>query len=242
MSYTTLLLDEPAAGVRRITLNRPEKRNALSVQLRKELIACLNTLAEDEAVRVLILTGAGDVFSAGFDLSEFTKPELKQELLSSSSEYHRKVWHFPKPTIAAVNGLALAGGFDLALLCDIRLGNGNTVFGHPEVRFGAVPLFSILKYHTNETVARDLCFTGRFVDAETALRMGLLSEIVPDGKLPARALEFAAMIAEVPAATTRFTKTCMAGAAGLNFDASFAVEHDEAFGHIPLALSKLPRK
>ena len=242
MSLATLLLDEPAAGVCRITLNRPEKRNALSIQLRREFIACLHKLADDDAVRALIITGGGDVFSAGFDLSEFTKPELKQEIVASSSEYHRKVWHFPKPTIAAVNGLALAGGFDLALLCDIRLGNENTVFGHPEVRFGAVPLFSILKYHTNETVARDLCFTGRFVDAAAALRMGLLSEIISDGKLSERALEYAAMIAEVPPATTRFTKACMAAAAGLNFDASFAVEHDEAFAQTPLVLSKLPRK
>lgn len=242
MSYQTILLEEPADGVRLITLNRPEKRNALSIQLRKELIACLDDVANDDAVRALVITGAGHVFSGGFDLSEFSKTELREELMSTSSEYHRKLWNLPKPSIAAVNGPAPAGGFDLALLCDIRIGTENAMFGHPEIKFGAVPLFSILKFHTNESIARDLCLTGRLVGAEEALSMGLISQIVPPDELLSRAVELATMAAEVPTATMKFTKACMAVAAGLDFETSFAKEHDEGFINIPLELAKLPRK
>ncbi len=242
MNFQTIQVGEPAPGIRQITLNRPQKRNALSIQLRSELISCLDELEADAEVRAVVLTGAGEIFSAGFDLSEFTKPGLQPEITANSSRYHRKFWHFPKPTIAAVNGPALAGGFDLALLCDMRLGTEATVFGHPEIKFGAVPLFSILKYHTSEAVARDLCLTGRFVDARESYRMGLLTEIVPAQELLARAVEFAAMTAQVPPDTIRFTKRCMAVAGGLNFDGSFTDEHDVAFSSIPLDLAKLPRK
>ena len=111
MSFSTLLVTHDA-GIATITLNRPEKRNALSIAVRDAVSDALGRLAADEDCKVVVVTGAGDVFSAGFDLREFEQPELAEELWASSDRFHRAWLEFPLPTVAAVNGPALAGGFD----------------------------------------------------------------------------------------------------------------------------------
>lgn len=242
MEYQTLLVTTPADSTALITLNRPEKRNCLSIQVRRELMDCLDRLEADPGVTVAVLTGAGEVFCAGFDLKEFTKPDIQDELVQTSRDYHLKMWNFPKPILAAVNGPAPAGGLDLSLLCDIRLCSTTAFFGHPEIRFGAIPLFSLLAQVVGEGSARDLCFTGRMIPAEEALRMGLVSEVVEPGELMPLALEWAAMIAETPAATLAFTKRAMARTAGSDFETAFRREHDEGFAAVPLLHDKLPRK
>ena len=136
-----VLVDGPdAAGIATLTLHRPEKKNALSIALRDALADQLDRLAALDELKVLIITGAGDTFSAGFDLKEFAvdEPGFQDRLWASSDRYHHTVARFPLPSVAAVNGAALAGGFDLAVLCDLRIAAATASFAHPEQRFGDV--------------------------------------------------------------------------------------------------------
>jgi enoyl-CoA hydratase len=189
----------PAPGVALLTLQRPEKKNALSIALRDEISDHLDALAGDEAVKVVVFTGAGDTFSAGFDLQELTSedPAVQQALWPSSDRYHRAVLRFPLPTIAAVVGPALAGGFDLAVMCDVRIASETAAFAHPEHTFGDV-VYAPLHDLVGGAVARDLCFTGRRIDAAEALRLGLVSQVVARAELMDAALATAARIAEGP--------------------------------------------
>lgn len=199
MDDVLVVCDRPGEGIARLTLNRPDKKNALSIALRDEVSDRLDQLGDDEAVKVVIVTGAGDTFSAGFDLKEFTAedPAVQAALWPSSDRFHHTVLRFPLPTVAAVNGPALAGGFDLAVLCDVRLAAGSAVFAHPEHTFGDV-VYAPLHDLVGGAVARDLCFTGRSIDAAEALRTGLVSRVVPDADLEAAALEVATQIALAP--------------------------------------------
>jgi enoyl-CoA hydratase len=195
-----VLVSEPADGVTTLTLNRPDKKNALSVAVRDEFSDALEALARNEAVKVVVVTGAGDTFSAGFDLREFDRLDdeaFAKTLWASSDRWHRACLEFPLPLLAAVNGPALAGGLDLAVMCDVRVAADTARFAHPEITFGDVvygPLHDIV----GGAVARDLCFTGRPIDASEALRLHLVSSVVPTGELPAEAARFAAHIARAP--------------------------------------------
>ena len=136
-----LIVDGPRDGIATITLNRPDKKNALSIALRDEITEALAGLAADDSLKCVVVTGAGDTFCAGFDLKEFDRarePGFGETLWASSDRYHRACLEFPLPMIAAVNGSALAGGFDLAVMCDIRIASTTARFGHPEVTFGDV--------------------------------------------------------------------------------------------------------
>jgi enoyl-CoA hydratase len=234
MEFQTIQVEERAGGIGIITLNRPEKRNALSIQMRREISTCLNNWKNSPAVGVAVFTGAGLAFSSGFDLDEFRQPKLFPELFDSSSKYHREVWNFPKPTIAAVNGPAMGGAFDLATLCDLRLCSESASFGHPEIKFGAPPLFTPLRWIIGDGLARDLCLTGRRIDAREAHRIGLASEIVEGDGLLERALQIAAGIMEAPLEALQFTKRYLSGNAGRGFEESFYVEHDKAFQEVLL--------
>jgi enoyl-CoA hydratase len=187
----------PADGVARITLERPEKKNALSIRLRDEVSDALDALAGDAAVKVVVITGAGDVFSAGFDLREFEEPAVADELWASSDRFHSTVLRFPLPLVAAVNGPALAGGFDLAVMCDIRVAADTARFAHPEITFGDV-VFGPLHDLVGGAVARDLCFTGRVVEAHEAKELGLVSSVVAAADLDAETARFTDHIVRAP--------------------------------------------
>jgi len=136
-----LSVTEPHDGVVVLRLERPEKKNALSIALRDEMSEALTGLVADEQVKVVVVTGAGDTFSAGFDLSEFERIDdaaYAERLWASSDRWHRTLLELPLPTIACVNGPALAGGFDLAVMCDIRVASQTARFAHPEHRFSDV--------------------------------------------------------------------------------------------------------
>src|SRR3954453_2962650 len=167
-------LDRPADGISLLTLDRPDKRNALSTELRDYGNSLLADLAADESVCVLVVTGAGNVFSAGFDLKEFdaafADEAFAARLWASSDEWHRRWIEFPVPTIAAVNGAAIAGGFDVAVMCDLRVVADTATFAHPEIRFGDV-VYGPLHDLVGGSVARDLCFTGRRIDGAEAHRL-----------------------------------------------------------------------
>jgi enoyl-CoA hydratase len=196
-----LRIDGPWDGVATLTLDRPERKNALSVELRDRISDVLDALAADDAVRVVVLTGAGDVFCAGFDLREFEQAasdaEFGTKLWESSDRYHATVLQFPLPIVAAVNGPAIAGGFDLAVMCDLRVASRTARFSHPEITFGDV-VYSPLHDLVGAAVARDLCFTGRVVDATEALTLRIVSRVVPAERLAEAAGEVAAQIARVP--------------------------------------------
>ena len=195
-----VLVDGPdATGIATLVVNRPDKKNALSIAVRDAMSDELERLAADEALKVLVVTGAGTCFSAGFDLREFgiDEPGFQDRLWASSDRFHHALFRFPLPTIAAVNGVALAGGFDLALLCDIRIAASSAMFGHPEQTFGDV-IYGLLHDLVGGAVARDLCFTGRRIDATEALRMGVVSDVVADDALMAVARRVAEVVAAAP--------------------------------------------
>ena len=227
MPYQTILTTTDPTGCAILTLNRPERRNAISILMRQEISACLAAWQDDASVGCVIVTGADKTFSAGFDLDEFRQVERHEELLASSSRYHRDLWHFPKPTIAAVNGPAMGGGFDLACLCDLRLAATTASFGHPEIKFGAPPLYTPLRWLVGDGHARELCLTGRRIDAAEALRIGLVSGVEAPDRLLERARQLATTVLEAPADALRYLKgTFTAGSA---FEDAFALEHDRAF-------------
>ncbi len=234
MPYETIRAEVDEAGIGVLTLNRPDKRNAISIRMRQEISRCLAEWADAGQVGAAIVTGAGAAFSAGFDLSEFRQPERFDDLLESSSRYHRDVWRFPKPVIAAVNGPAMGGGFDLATLCDMRICAPAASFGHPEVRFGAPPLVTPLRWIVGEGHTRDIALTGRPIDAGEALRIGLVARVVDADRLMDEALRVAKGILEAPRETLRFLKSALAASGGKDFEESFRVEHDAAFREILL--------
>ena len=196
-----ILVSDVQDGVCTIKLDRVEKKNALSIALRDEVSVALEELAGHPDIKVLIITGKGNMFSAGFDLSEFQKasgdPAYRGKLWTSSDRFHHACLFFPLPLIAAVNGPAIAGGFDLAIMCDIRIASPNAYFSHPEVTFGDV-IYSPLHDMVGGGVARELVLTGRKVDAEEALKLNLVSQVVSQERLDDRVHEVARQIAQAP--------------------------------------------
>ena len=170
-------------GWRLLTLARPERKNALSIELRDLVSDQLDTWADDPDVRAVAITGAGDVFSAGFDLAEFAAvnddPALHDRIWASSDRFHHRLLTFPLPLIAAVNGPALAGGFDLAVCCDVRLASDTARFAHPEFQWADV-VYGPLEAVVGGAVARDLALTGREIDAAEAHRLGLVSQVAQE--------------------------------------------------------------
>lgn len=202
-------LDRPDPAIAVLTLDRPERRNALSVALRDEVSDRLDALAGDDDLKVVVITGAGPVFSAGFDLREFeqalAEPTFGDVLWASSDRYHHTVAEFPLITVAALNGPAVAGGFDLAVLCDLRVASTTTTFSHPEYSFGDVvygPLHDLL----GGSLARELCLTGRVLSADEALAVHLVSEVVEPGAVLTAALALAERVAVAPRAQLVRTK------------------------------------
>lgn len=196
MTNSLTILDV-ADGVALLTVNRPEKRNALSRALRGELVQRLDELAKSDEVRAVVLTGAGPVFCAGFDRSEFAEGGM-EEVFADATEYHRRVFTFAKPLIAAVNGPALGGGCDLAAMCDFRLAAATALFGQPQVKFGAAAAYDLMRVVLGTSAAREMCLTGRTYDAEEALRIGLVNRVVVPEELVDAARTLAEEIASLP--------------------------------------------
>ena len=196
-----ILVDRRADGVGIITLNRPDKRNALSIALRDEVTAALAELAADAKTMAAVITGAGAIFSAGFDLKEFVTAAgdegFDRRLWDSSDRFHHGLLEFPLPLIAAVNGPALAGGFDVTVCCDIRVAAVSARFAHPEFTFGDI-VYSPLHDLVGGAVARDLCLTGRELSAAEALELHLVSAVVEDVALMGAVDAITARIVKAP--------------------------------------------
>jgi enoyl-CoA hydratase/carnithine racemase len=224
-----LATDIDSDGIAVLRLDNEQRRNALSIAMRDAISDTLDEWATDDRVRVVVLTGTGTAFCAGFDLKEFAQPDLARTIRDSSHRYHLAVWEFPKPMIAAVNGAAFGGGFDLALLCDIRFATSEAQFAHPEIKFGAPPLFTPLQWIVGAGIARDLCLTGRRIDAAEAHRLGLVNAIANADSLLDEAKTTAGVIAEAPQAALEATKRYLTSSAGVTFREAFEVEHDRVF-------------
>src|SRR5256884_2680248 len=222
--YSTLLLDI-SGNLATITLNRPEKRNAISTQMMAELQTALDEIERGHA-RVGILTGAGTAFCAGMDLDMLAaiakqSPAENQEDSRRIAKLFRRIWSFPRPLIAAVNGAAFAGGCGIATLCDFTLAVPEAKFGYTEVKIGFLPaIVSVfLTRQIGDKRARDLLLTGRLVEAQEAKELGLVTEIVAADKLMSRAAEIAdQLIAASPSSLMR-AKRLLTSAAAASVDA-----------------------
>lgn len=192
-------IDRPADGVAVITLNRPEARNALSVALREESTAAVRTLGEDETVGVIVLTGSGPAFSAGVDLKEIGAPGGAPRPASpGSDDLVAAIVACPVPIIAAVNGLAITGGLEVVIACDIVLASASARFADTHARVGILPLWGMtqrLPRLIGMQRAKQLSFSGDFCDAETAQRWGLVNRVVEPDQLLTEAVALAAVIA-----------------------------------------------
>jgi len=210
MPYSTLNL-QTSADIATITLSRPEKRNAISTEMMNDLMGGLGEV-ETSSARVAILTGEGKAFSSGMDLASLKAlaAQSAAENLEDARRFARllrRIWSFPKPTIAAINGAAIAGGCGIATLCDFTLAAPEATFGYPEVRIGFLPanVAVFLMRQIAEKHARDLLLTGRIIDAAEAQRMGLVNQIVPAAELMATAQTLAATL--LAASPTSLLKT-----------------------------------
>ncbi len=189
---------DAARGAMTLRLNRPDKRNALSTELVTALSSELETLRHRDDVRCVLIRGNGAVFCAGADLEEIKglqAASVQQNQVSSHAlrDFFIKLYTFPKPTIALVHGPALAGGCGLASCCDFVVATRDATFGYPEVKIGFIPaiVMVLLTHQLGERVARDLCLSGRTLDADEAHRMGLVSKVVVAADLEATAHQLA---------------------------------------------------
>lgn len=223
--YSTLRV-EAEGGVVSITLNRPDKRNALNAAMIRELLHALRAAEEDAGCGVVLLTGAGGAFCAGMDLEhlealEGKTPDEHRADTEQISGLLRALYDFSKPTIAAVNGAAVAGGMGLATVCDFTLAVPEAKFGYTEVRIGFIPAIvsAFLREQVGDKRARDLLLTGRLIGAEEAERMGLVTRVVPAVELMQEARGLAAKLLENSPEAMRATKRLLSEHAQVRLDA-----------------------
>ncbi|MCQ4628542.1 enoyl-CoA hydratase/isomerase family protein [Shinella sp. CPCC 100929] len=226
---TVLVLGErPAPGVLRLTLNRPDKLNALSKDLLGELTGLLRDARDDAGIGCVILTGAGRAFSAGADISDMLERGVASYADPERLARWAEIQDFPKPIIAAVNGFALGGGLELALLCDIILAADTAKFATPEINIGSFPGdggTQRLPRLVGRSFAMQMVLTGQMVDAALAERKGLVSEIMPLEALAERSLEIASAIAAQSVAITPYAKRAVKAADEHSLADGLRIEH-----------------
>jgi methylglutaconyl-CoA hydratase len=222
--FETLKLEFPGE-LAILTLNRPEKRNAISPQMLSELQSAFDIIEKSPA-RVGILTGIGKAFSAGMDLEMLSaiarqSPQENMDDSRRMARVFRRIWSFTKPLIAAVNGAALAGGCGIATLCDFTLAVPEAKFGYTEVKIGFLPaIVSVfLTRQIGDKRARDLLLTGRMITAAEAKELGLVNEIVEPDRLMDRAKELAAVLIEASPSSLTRAKRLLTASASSTIDA-----------------------
>jgi enoyl-CoA hydratase len=221
------LAERPAPGVLLLRLNRPEKLNALSKALLAELAGHLDAAEHDPGVACAVLTGTGKAFSAGADIAGMLEHGVAAYADPERLALWRRIERWPKPLIAAVNGYALGGGLELALVCDILLAARSARFATPEIRIGSFPGdggTQRLPRAVGKSFAMQMVLTGTMIDAELAERKGLASEVVADEDLIGRALELAAEIAAMSVAITPYAKRAVNAAFELPLEEGLAFE------------------
>lgn len=225
--YETILLDLDEQGVALCTFNRPEVRNALNLEMVRDIRRMMEDLMQGEDVRVLVFTGHEKAFVSGADIAELRERGRADALRRINNGLFREIEQFPMPTIAAVRGWALGGGCELAMACDLRVAGEGAKFGQPEVALGIIPGAGAT-YRMPRLVglgtARELIFTGRIIDAPEALSIGLVNRVVPDDEVLDAARELAARIAKNSAVAVRFAKMALNASDEMSTDAGLALE------------------
>src|SRR5438034_4415427 len=229
-SYETILV-ERRDRVAIITINRPEKRNALNIQTRAEGAAALDELRAYDSIRVVVLTGAGDkAFIAGADIAEFAnRTALAQRQVMMERSLFNAIDSFPKPIIAMVNGYCLGGGCEIALACDLRIASDKASFGQPEINLGIIPGGGGTQRLTRlvgEGKSMELVLSGEIINAETAHAIGLVNHVVPADQLEVKTMEIANRIAEKGPIALRLAKEAVKLASRSNLDEGLRREVD----------------
>lgn len=200
MGQSDRVLQQRQGDVLLVTLNAPERRNAIDQEMVDGLHAVLDQHWHDESLAAVVLTGAGDkAFAAGADIAQLRERTARDAQKAINSGIFARIEEFPAPVIAAVKGYALGGGCELAIACDLRVAGESAKFGQPEVKLGIIPAAGgcyRLPRLVGLGIARELVYTGRMVDAAEALRIGLCNVVVPDAEVVARALLLANEIAQ----------------------------------------------
>ncbi len=227
--YSTLLYEKKdTIGI--LTINRPEKMNALSNQLTSELKFVLDEIEQDDILRVLIFTGAGDkAFVAGADIQELLARDAKtgRKVSKERQDLFSRIENLAVPVIAAVNGYALGGGLELALACSIRICSERAKFGAPEVKLGIIPGdggTQRLPRLIGLGRAMEMILSGDFIDAQEAYRIGLANKVVPHEELMEKTLELADKIASRPPLAVQFAKEAVNRGVGSGLDSGYALE------------------
>ena len=192
MNYKTIFI-EKKPGYAVVTLNRPNEMNALSRTMRQELEDCFIRLETDADVRAIILTGGDYIFSAGMDIKEMAVlPDHEiDDYFKSIVRYLKRIYSCPKPVIAAVGGIALGGGFNLAIVCDLIIASESAIFGHPELKFGLNPLFNPLRQIVGMVKAKEIAMLGEPLGAKEAFRIGLVNKVASPEQFMAEAMNMA---------------------------------------------------
>jgi enoyl-CoA hydratase len=231
-----VLVDRPAEGVVVVTLNRPEARNALSVALREAAGDAIRAAAGDDTVGAVVLTGNGPAFSAGVDLKELGAPGGPPKPSTPGADnLAAAIVACPVPVIAAVNGLAITGGFELALVCDIILASEDARFADTHARVGILPRWGItqrLPRLIGMSRAKQLSFSGDFCDAATAERWGLVNQVFPADRLLDEAVRLAAVIASNDRRAVRNLKRVYDAGALVSMEEGLALEKRHATEHM----------
>ena len=197
-----------------ITLNRPEKLNAINKAVLAGLHEAIDRATADDEVKVVVVTGAGRAFSAGYDLADEAAGEYGaahdwHHVLGVDVDATMQLWALPKPTIAAVRGYCLAGGCEVAMACDIIVAGAGASFGEPEIRYGSGPVTLLMPFVLGQKKTNELLFTGDVIDAEAALTAGMINRVVPDEEIESEVDGLVRKIAPTPLPVLRLTKLAL---------------------------------
>jgi enoyl-CoA hydratase len=230
MTYQNILV-ETSNRISILTINRPEKRNALNQATRDEIVDALESLEKSSESRVLVITGAGDkAFIAGADINEFEgRTALTQREAMKGLRVFAAIEEFPKPVIAMINGFCLGGGLETALACDIRIASDTAKLGQPEINLGIIPGGGGTQRLTRlvgEGKAMEIILTGEAIDAAHAREIGLVNQVVPASELRNTVLQLAARIAEKSPVALRMAKEAVKSAARTNLREGLEREMD----------------
>lgn len=237
MPFDTLMVTI-AERVATITINRPDKRNALNAAVRRDILEALDELRGEDEVRVVVFTGAGDkAFIAGADIAEFAeRTPLEQRTVMEGRRIFDEIAAFQKPTIAMINGFALGGGCELAMACDMRIAARSAKLGQPEIRLGLIPGgggTQRLPRLVGAGRALKLILSGDIIDAAEALRIGLVDDVVDDDQLRAHTINLARAIAAHSPVALALAKAAVRAAFEAPLAAGLAMERElfiTAFG------------